>query len=118
MRISDWSSDVCSSDLFSPLKIFSGENLKCTKKVFGLSNCCSGQGVPLLTPFLCSREARDVDKRDDKGPCHYVGTYCSDRVLAVCVTRTQPYCCYGLTLVLIHNPTDQHHARMQFGTAT
>lgn len=106
-------------DNFDPdnLKIFSGENLKCTKKVFGLSNCCSGKGVPLLTPFLCSREDRDVDKRDDAGLCHYVGTYCSDRVLGVCVTRKQSYCCYGSKLVRILNQQGKAQLGMQFGRA-
>lgn len=104
-------------DGFDPneLKIFSGENLKCTKKVFGLSNCCSGKGVPLLTPFLCSREDRDVDKRDDEGLCHYVGTYCSDRVLGVCVTRKQSYCCYSSKLVRILNQQGKAQLGMQWG---
>lgn len=106
-------------DNFDPdnLKIFSGENLKCTKKVFGLSNCCSAKGVPLLTPFLCSREDRDVDKRDDAGLCHYVGTYCSDRVFGVCVTRKQSYCCYGSKLVRILNQQGKAQLGMQFGKA-
>ena len=92
-------------DEFDPnqLKIFSGENLKCTKKVFGLSNCCSGKGVPLLTPWLCNSQDRDVDKKDDAGLCHHVGTYCSDKILGVCVTRKQSYCCYGSKLVRILN---------------
>jgi conjugal transfer mating pair stabilization protein TraN len=104
-------------DGFDPdkLRIFSGENLKCTKKVFGLSNCCSGKGVPLLTPFLCSREDRDVDKRDDAGLCNYIGTYCSDKVLGVCVTRKQSYCCYGSKLVRILNDEGKAQLGMQWG---
>lgn len=105
-------------DNFDPnnLKIFSGENLKCTRKVFGLSNCCSGKGVPLLTPFLCSREDREVDERDDAGLCHFVGTYCSDRVLGVCVTRKQSYCCYGSKLVRILNEQGKAQLGMRWGT--
>ena len=105
-------------DEFDPnqLKIFSGENLKCTKKIFGLSNCCSGKGVPLLTPWLCNSQDRDVDKKDDAGLCHYVGTYCSDKILGVCVTRKQSYCCYGSKLVRILNEQGKAQLGMQWGT--
>ncbi len=76
------------------LTLFAGSRETCTKKVFGLSNCCSGKGVPLLTPFLCNAAERELDKKDDKGLCHRVGSYCSDRVLGVCVTRKDAYCCF------------------------
>ena len=76
------------------LTLFRGARETCHKKVFGLSNCCSGKGVPLLTPFLCSAAERQLDEKDDKGLCHKVGTYCSDRVLGVCVTRKDTYCCF------------------------
>ncbi|MEO0589402.1 MAG: conjugal transfer protein TraN [Pseudomonadota bacterium] len=104
-------------DDFDPdaLKIFSGENLKCTKKLFGLSNCCSGKGVPLLTPFLCSSEDRDVDKKDDAGLCHNVGTYCSSKILGVCTTKKQSYCCYGSKLVRILNEQGKAQLGMAWG---
>lgn len=76
------------------LTLFRGARETCHKKVFGLSNCCSGKGVPLLTPFLCNAAERQLDEKDDKGLCHKVGTYCSDRVLGVCVTRKDAYCCF------------------------
>jgi conjugal transfer mating pair stabilization protein TraN len=76
------------------LTLFRGTRETCHKKVFGLSNCCSGKGIPLLTPFLCSSAERQLDAKDDKGLCHKVGTYCSDRVLGVCVTRKDAYCCF------------------------
>lgn len=76
------------------LTLFRGTRETCHKKVFGLSNCCSGKGVPLLTPFLCNAAERQLDEKDDKGLCHKVGTYCSDRVLGICVTRKDAYCCF------------------------
>ena len=104
-------------DEFDPneLKLFSGENLKCTKKLFGLSNCCSGKGVPLLTPFLCSSEDRDVDTKDDEGLCYNVGTYCSNKILGVCTTKKQSYCCYGSKLVRILNEQGKAQLGMQWG---
>ena len=104
-------------DEFDPnqLKIFSGENLKCTKKLFGLSNCCSGKGVPLLTPWLCNSQDRDVDKKDDEGLCYYVGTYCSNKILGVCTTKKQSYCCYGSKLVRILNEEGKAQLGMDWG---
>lgn len=98
---------------FNPdtLTVFGGENLKCSKKLFGISNCCSGKGVPLITPFLCSQEDREVDRRDDEGLCHNVGTYCSKKVLGVCVTKKQSYCCFSSKLVRIL----QQQGREQLG---
>jgi len=91
--------------------LFSGTRETCTKKVFGLSNCCSGKGVPLLTPFLCPAAERELDKKDDKGLCHRVGTYCSDKVLGVCVTRKDAYCCFESKLSRIL----QQQGRQQIG---
>lgn len=83
-------------DQFDPnsLTLFSGSAEACSHKVFGLSNCCSGKGVPLLTPWLCSASERDLDRKDDKGLCHRVGSYCSSKVLGVCVTKKDSYCCF------------------------
>ena len=38
----------------STLTLFKGTAERCAHKVFGLANCCSGKGVPLLTPPLAS----------------------------------------------------------------
>lgn len=80
------------------LTVFKGERGACSKKIFGASNCCSGKGVPLLTPWLCSAADRALDEKDDKGLCHKVGTYCSDKVLGICVTSRDAYCCFGSKL--------------------
>ncbi|MGB3796717.1 MAG: conjugal transfer protein TraN [Alteraurantiacibacter sp.] len=97
------------------LTLFGGENLKCTKKLFGISNCCSGKGVPLITPFLCNSEDRDVDRKDDEGLCYKVGTYCSDKVLGVCVTKKQSYCCFSSKLVRILQVQGREQLGMEWG---
>lgn len=90
-------------DDFNPdtLRLFTGENLKCSDKVFGISNCCTGKGVPLLTPWLCDAQDRAVDQKDDAGLCHMVGSYCSDSFLGACLTRKQSYCCFSSKLTRI-----------------
>lgn len=80
--------------------VFSGTRQTCHKPVFGLVNCCAGKGfslaaaTQLLALFLCSAEEKLLDQRDRMGFCHRVGTYCSDSVLGVCVTKKTAYCCF------------------------
>ena len=93
------------------LTVFSGERGTCSHKLFGVSNCCSGKGVPLLTPWLCSSAEQELDRKDDKGLCHKVGSYCSDKVLGICVTSKDAYCCFGSKLSRIL----QEQGRLQIG---
>ncbi|TVV76983.1 conjugal transfer protein TraN [Sphingomonas solaris] len=95
------------------LTVFSGERDTCHKKIFGAANCCSGKGVPLLTPALCSAAEKKLDEKDDKGLCYKVGSYCSDKVLGVCVTSKDAYCCFGSKLARIL----QVQGRAQIGKA-
>ncbi|MCB2048068.1 MAG: conjugal transfer protein TraN [Novosphingobium sp.] len=76
------------------LTLFRGTRESCSHKVFGLSNCCSGKGVPLFTPWLCSSAEKLLDEKDDAGLCHKVGTYCSSSFLGICVTKKDVYCCF------------------------
>jgi len=78
----------------SSLTLFQGTRDTCSHKLFGLSNCCSGSGVPILTPWLCSAAEQLLDKKDDAGLCHKLGTYCSSKILGICVTRKDAYCCF------------------------
>ena len=93
------------------LTLFSGTRETCNKKIFGASNCCSGKGVPLLTPWLCSSAEKQLDEKDDKGLCHKVGSYCSDKVLGICVTSKDAYCCFESKLSRIL----QEQGRPQLG---
>lgn len=80
------------------LSLFKGTRETCAKKIFGISNCCTGKGAPILTPWLCSAAEQQLDKKDDAGLCHKVGTYCSSKVLGVCVTKRDAYCCFASKL--------------------
>ncbi|RSV34671.1 conjugal transfer protein TraN [Sphingomonas sp. ABOLE] len=80
------------------LTVFTGERDTCSKQIFGASNCCSGKGVPLLTPWLCSSAEKELDKKDDKGLCYKVGSYCASKILGVCITSRDAYCCFGSKL--------------------
>ena len=82
------------------LSLFKGTRETCHSKVFGVLNCCKGKGFPLLpgsdllVALGCNREEVLLHQRDAQGLCAYVGSYCSDSVLGVCVTRKKVYCCF------------------------
>jgi conjugal transfer mating pair stabilization protein TraN len=82
------------------LTLFKGTRNTCSSKVFGVLNCCKGKGFPLipgiqlLVSLGCSREEMLLHERDAKGLCAYVGTYCSDSFLGVCLTKKKAYCCF------------------------
>ncbi|MBA4766748.1 MAG: conjugal transfer protein TraN [Porphyrobacter sp.] len=82
------------------LTLFKGTRNTCSSKVFGVLNCCKGKGFPLipgiqlLVSLGCSRQEMLLHERDAKGLCAYVGTYCSDSFLGVCLTKKKAYCCF------------------------
>lgn len=82
------------------LTLFKGERQACSSKVFGVLNCCKGKGFPLipgislLVALGCDREEVLLHERDAQGLCAYVGTYCSDSFLGVCLTKRKVYCCF------------------------
>lgn len=82
------------------LSLFKGTRNTCSSKVFGALNCCKGKGFPLipgiqlLVALGCSREEMLLHQRDAQGLCAYVGSYCSDSFLGVCLTKKKVYCCF------------------------
>ena len=82
------------------LTLFKGERGTCSSKVFGVLNCCKGKGFPLipgislLLALGCNSQELLLHERDAQGLCAYVGSYCSDSVLGVCLTKKKVYCCF------------------------
>ncbi len=99
------------------LSLFKGTRNTCKSAVFGILNCCKGKAFPLipgsqlLVALGCSREEILLHQRDATGLCHYVGSYCSDSVLGVCVTKRKAYCCFESKLSRIL----QEQGRPQIG---
>ena len=122
------------------LTLFNGEVAKCHKPVFGLVNCCAGKSsglitgaaggaalasgpaaiaalaTPFLTQFLCSSDEKTLDVKDRMGLCHYVGTYCSDKVLGVCTSKKKSYCCFESKLSRILQEQGREQLGMDWGT--
>ncbi|WP_246382079.1 conjugal transfer protein TraN [Novosphingobium chloroacetimidivorans] len=130
-------------DDFNPddLTLFGGEKAGCHKPVFGLVNCCAGKtsgllttatgaaalasgpaaiaalATPFLTMFLCSSEEKLLDVKDRMGLCHYVGTYCSDKILGVCTSKRKNFCCYQSKLARILQEQGRTQIGKSWGTA-
>lgn len=99
------------------LTLFKGERGTCSSKVFGVLNCCKGKGFPLipgislLVALGCNAQELLLHERDAKGLCAYVGSYCSDSFLGVCLTKKKVYCCFESKLSRIL----QEQGRIQLG---
>ncbi len=92
--------------------IFDGNNLTCPKTLFGVVNCCSDDGFLVDIGLVgCSGEARALAEKKAAGLCHYVGTYCSSKILGVCVKKRKSYCCFKGKLSRII----MEQGRAQFG---
>jgi conjugal transfer mating pair stabilization protein TraN len=121
------------------LTLFGGEKAGCHKPVFGFVNCCAGKtsglltaaagaaaiasgpaaiaalATPFLTTFLCDSEEKTLDVKDRMGLCHYVGSYCSDKVLRVCTSKRKSYCCFESKLSRILQEQGRQQLGMDWG---
>lgn len=74
------------------LTIFDGDRLTCSKTIFGTTNCCVPRGFPLLGG--CDAQDRVLKQRREEGLCAFVGTYCSSKVLGICLKKREAHCCF------------------------
>ncbi|NJM50230.1 MAG: conjugal transfer protein TraN [Sphingomonadales bacterium] len=75
------------------VSIFTGKDMRCSKPVFGITNCCNGgSGIPLIG--ACSNDERLLAKAVDNGLTHRVGSYCSKSFLGICSSRRTTYCVF------------------------
>ena len=98
------------------LKIFEGERDTCSKTIAGLTNCCAPRGLPIVGGG-CSSEDKVLKKKKDQGLCHYVGSYCSSKVLGVCLKKKEADCCYLSKLSRIIQEQGRPQLRLDFGSA-
>jgi len=59
----------------------------------------------------CEQDEQILAMKRGAGLCHYVGSYCSQKVLGACVERTKSYCCFNSKLALLI----QEQGRAQLG---
>lgn len=95
--------------------LFKGADQRCSKPVFGLGNCCGGNGFPIIGN--CTAGDRELARAVDKGLTHYVGTYCSGSFLGICHTKKRTYCTFQSKLTRIIQEQGRPQLRKTWGTA-
>lgn len=53
--------------------------------------------------FKCEQAEYEMTSKRDTKNCHYVGSYCSKKVLKMCVVKKRAYCCFESPLSRIVN---------------
>ncbi|OJW54568.1 MAG: hypothetical protein BGO67_10490 [Alphaproteobacteria bacterium 41-28] len=97
---------------------FKGETNKCSKQPLSFKDCCgSGKGWGNdLGLSSCSSKEKLLSQRRKKGLCHYIGTYCSKKVLGQCIKKKSTYCCWGSKLLKVFHEQGRLQIGMGWGT--
>ena len=84
------------------MKAFSGKAMACRKAAAGFSDCCKSSGwgndVGLAQ---CNSEEKAIGVAKGKNIVISVGTYCSRKVLGVCLQKKNSYCVFDNKLARI-----------------
>jgi conjugal transfer mating pair stabilization protein TraN len=89
-------------DLGDPPLMFAGDAMQCTKKPAGMNDCCKNGGWgDDLGIMSCSPEEEALGLAKEAKITIYVGKYCAESVLGVCIRKKQTYCTYGSKLARI-----------------
>jgi len=92
---SDTSLQECTNPVF-----FAGFRKDCRAgglTVLGAS-CC---GISGWFSNMCSNSEKELKKRREAGTCKKIGTYCSKKVLGVCIEKKRSFCCFNSQLARI-----------------
>lgn len=84
------------------IRAFTGQGQSCRKAAAGFSNCCKNSGWGNDTGLAgCDSEEKAIGKAKDRKLAVYVGTYCSKKVLGVCLQKKEGYCVFDSKLAKI-----------------
>jgi len=86
-------------------EIFKGKSYQCSRNCINFKDCCGGSkgwGVSLKLAG-CREEEQQLAKMREADLCHFVGIYCSKKILKKCVSKKSVFCCFGTKLArLLH----------------
>jgi type-F conjugative transfer system mating-pair stabilization protein TraN len=105
-------------DLKTP-SIFKGTEYGCNRNCVDFKDCCStgkGWGVSMGLAGCSEKEKALGQLRQDK-KCVFVGTYCAEKVLGVCLRRKSNFCCFGTKLARLIHEQGRPQLKMTFGDA-
>lgn len=103
-----------------PPKVFPGISMGCNKSLANFKNCCQTKGWGLdIGLASCSEQAKQLAIKRNNGLCHYVGTYCAERlpVTGICVRKKSVYCCFQSKLSRIFHQQGRPQLGKGWGSA-
>lgn len=101
------------------LQAFTGNGMNCSLAPIGFLNCCADHGWGKdIGLGKCTSEEKTLGKDRENGYAIYVGKYCSDRVLGVCITHKKSFCVFnGLLAEDVQNQGRRGQLNIGFGSA-
>lgn len=83
--------------------IFGGVKKSCDNTILGAANCCRNDGwlIDDLPLMKCSSEEKQLGKDKENGLGVYIGEYCENDVLGLCVMHRKSYCIFPSILARI-----------------
>ena len=92
------------------LRFFNGQRRACRIQWAGLADCCRNSGL-LVGLGNCSGAERELARERHDGHTHYLGEFCTRRILGICIRRERAWCVFGSKLGRIF----QQQGRAQLG---
>ncbi|QDY44270.1 conjugal transfer protein TraN [Candidatus Pantoea soli] len=81
---------------------FTGKAMACRKSAAGFSNCCKSGGWGQSAGLAhCNTEEKEIGTGKEKKLVVKVGSYCSKKVLGVCLQQKEGYCVFDSKLARI-----------------
>lgn len=104
---------------YNGVEIFKGQPRQCRKNCVGFRDCCTtGKGWGLTLNLVdCSGEERELAEWRMKKRCVFVGTYCAEKLLGVCIRKKSSFCCFGTKLAKLLNDQGRRQLGIGFGDA-
>lgn len=101
------------------VRAFTGQGQSCRKAAAGFSNCCKNSGWGNDIGLAgCDSEEKAIGRAKDRKVAVYVGTYCSKKVLGVCLQKKESYCVFDSKLARIVQEQGRHRQLgIGFGSA-
>lgn len=101
------------------VRAFTGQRYTCRKAAAGFSNCCKSGGWGSDVGLAhCDSEEKALGKAKSRNLTIYVGSYCSNKVLGVCLQKKEAYCVFDSKLAkIVQEQGRGGQLRIGFGSA-
>ncbi|MEY0665230.1 conjugal transfer protein TraN [Providencia rettgeri] len=101
------------------VRAFTGQRYTCRKAAAGFNNCCKSGGWGSDVGLAhCDSEEKALGKAKERNLTIYVGSYCSNKVLGVCLQKKEAYCVFDSKLAkIVQEQGRGGQLRIGFGSA-